>query len=69
MWHYIFKNLWMMTMLSSHYKELAFAFNSKEYKHWETISGYAVLLDIAIIISVILIQKRKTHKTIETKGE
>lgn len=33
MWHYIFKHLWMMTMLSSHYKELAFAFNSKEYKH------------------------------------
>lgn len=56
-------------MLSSHYEELAFAFNSKKYKHWETISGYAVLLNIAIIIGVILIQKRKTHKTIETKGE
>lgn len=69
MWHYIFKNLWMIAMLSSHYEELAFAFNSKEYKHWKQISDYAVLLDIAIIISVILIQKRKTHKTIETKGE
>lgn len=69
MWNYIFKNLWMIAMLSSHYEKLAFAFNSKEYKHWETISGYAVLLDIAIIIGVILIQKRKTHKTIETKGE